>query len=114
MHRQHVSKMSPVENIELEVQVGARFLRDAAFASGWEPSEVEGVLFGNSGPVTPDYVERIAAEAGIPDSALKVSIHKACDGSVAGLNLALNPDLPAIKQLGNNLAMLLKDKKVLL
>ena len=35
-------------------------------------------------------------QAGIPDSALKVSIHKACDGSVAGLNLALNPELPSI------------------
>jgi 3-oxoacyl-[acyl-carrier-protein] synthase III len=114
MHRQHISKLSEADNIELEVQVGARFLREAAFASGWEPGEVEAVLVGNSGPVTTDYVERIAAVAGIPDSALKVSIHKACDGSVAGLNLALNPNLPAIKQLGNNLAMLLKDKKVLL
>ncbi len=114
MHRQHISKLSDAENVELEVRVGARFLREAAYASGWEPGEVEAVLVGNSGPVTGDYVERIAAEAGIPDSALKVSIHKACDGSVAGLNMALNPNLPAIKQLGENLANLLTGKKVLL
>ena len=114
MHRQHISKLSNAENVELEVQVGARFLREAAYASGWEPGEVQAVLVGNSGPVADDYVERIAAAAGIPDSALKVSIHKACDGSVAGLNLALNPDLPAIKQLGKNLAKVLNGKKVLL
>jgi 3-oxoacyl-[acyl-carrier-protein] synthase III len=114
LHRQHVSSLSKAENIELEVQVGSRFLREAAFASGWEPGEVEAVLVGNSGPVSDDYVERIAAEAGIPESALKVSIHKACDGSVAGLNLALNPDLPVIQQLGKSLAKVLAGKKVLL
>jgi 3-oxoacyl-[acyl-carrier-protein] synthase III len=114
LHRQHVSSLSKAENIELEVQVGSRFLREAAFASGWEPGEVEAVLVGNSGPVSDDYVERIAAEAGIPESALKVSIHKACDGSVAGLNLALDPDLPVIQQLGKSLAKVLAGKKVLL
>ena len=75
---------------------------------------MEAVLVGNSSPVTGDYVERIAGEAGIPDSALKVSIHKACDGSGAGLNLALNPNLPIQKQLGQNLAKSLIGKKVLL
>ena len=113
LHRQHIPKLSEAENLELEVQVGARFLREAAFASGWEPGEVQAVLVGNSGPVIGDYVERIAREAGIPESALKVSIHKACDGSVAGLNLALNPNLPILKQLGQNLAKVLIDKKVL-
>jgi 3-oxoacyl-[acyl-carrier-protein] synthase III len=53
-------------------------------------------------------------EAGIPDEALKVSVHKACDGSVASLNLALNPTLPVNKQLGLNLAKVLNGKKVLL
>jgi 3-oxoacyl-[acyl-carrier-protein] synthase III len=114
LYRQHIPKLSDAENLELEVQAGANFLRQAAYASGWEPGEVEAVLVGNSGPVTGDYVERIAGEAGIPESALKVSIHKACDGSVAGLNLALNPDLPIQKQFGQNLAKSLLGKKVLL
>jgi 3-oxoacyl-[acyl-carrier-protein] synthase III len=114
LHRQHVPALSTEENLELEVQAGARFLRQAAYASGWKPSEVEAVLVGCSGPVIGDYVERISDEAGIPESALKVSIHKACDGSVAGLNLALNPNLPIQKQLKQNLAEALNGKKVLL
>jgi 3-oxoacyl-[acyl-carrier-protein] synthase III len=111
--RQHLPALSPQEHLDLEVQVGARFLREAAAANGWDPSEVEAVLIGNSGPVTTDYTERIAREAGIPESALKVSIHKACDGSVAGLNLALNPELPTNKQSPHNLAQELYGKKVL-
>jgi 3-oxoacyl-[acyl-carrier-protein] synthase III len=114
LRRQFTPKLNEAENIELEVQVGKRFLCEAADACGWEPSEVEAVLVGVSGPVIDDYVERISNEAGIPDSALKVSIHKACDGSVAGLNLALNPSLPVHKQLGQNLAKVLNGKKVLL
>lgn len=112
--RQFTPDLTSAENIELEVQVGKRFLREAAHANGWEPEEVEAVLVGTSGPVINDYVERICQEAGIPDRALKVSIHKACDGSVAGLNLALNPSLPIHKQLGQNLAKVLNGKKVLL
>jgi 3-oxoacyl-[acyl-carrier-protein] synthase III len=112
--RQFTPSLNEAENIELEVQVGKRFLRGAAEACGWESGEVEAVLVGVSGPVIDDYVERISNEAGIPDSALKVSIHKACDGSVAGLNLALNPSLPVHKQLGQNLAKVLNGKKVLL
>ena len=114
LHRQFTPTLSPAENVELEVQVGKRFLTAAAHACGWEPGEVEAVLVGSSGPVVDDYVERICREAGIPESALKVSIHKACDGSVAGLNLALNPFLPVQKQLGKNLAKELNGKKVLL
>ncbi len=101
------------EMVEVEVQVGARFLQEAARASGWEPSEVEAVLLGTTGPVTTDYTERVAKEAGIPDEAVKVSIHKACDGSVAGLNLALNPELSVNKSLKQNLAEKLLGKKVL-
>ena len=114
LHRQFTPTLSPAENVELEVQVGKRFLIEAAHACGWEPGEVEAVLVGSSGPVVDDYVERICHEAGIPESALKVSIHKACDGSVAGLNLALNPFLPVQKQLGKNLAKELNGKKILL
>jgi 3-oxoacyl-[acyl-carrier-protein] synthase III len=97
----------------LEVKVGARFLGEAARASGWEPSEVQAVLIGITGPATDDYTERIAREAGIPDSALKVSIHKACDGSVAGLHLALNPELPTNRRPALNLAEELYGKKIL-
>jgi 3-oxoacyl-[acyl-carrier-protein] synthase III len=111
--RHHLPRLSDEEHTELEVQVGARFLTEAAHASGWEPSEVQAVLVGITAPVTGDYTERIARQAGIPDSALKVSIHKACDGSVAGLNLALNPELPIHRSLARNLAEELQGKKVL-
>jgi 3-oxoacyl-[acyl-carrier-protein] synthase III len=56
-------------------------------------------------------VEQIARRAGIPNGALKVSIHKACDGSVAGLHLALNPALRANQQA--HIAEQLQGKKVL-
>jgi 3-oxoacyl-[acyl-carrier-protein] synthase III len=113
LHRQFTPTLSETDNIDLEVEVGKRFLVEAAKACGWEPSEVEAVLVGCSGPVVDDYLERICRAAGIPERALKVSIHKACDGSVAGLNLALNPTLPVNKYLRHNLAKALKGKKVL-
>ena len=81
--------------------------------NGWDPAEIEAVLVGVSIPVADDFVERIAAEAGIPDSALKVTVHKACDGSVGALNLALNPELAVNKQLSRNLAERLYGKKIL-
>jgi 3-oxoacyl-[acyl-carrier-protein] synthase III len=111
--RHHIPVLTDQEDIELEMQVGARFLRQAAAACGWQPGEVEAVLIGASGPATLDYTEQIARAAGISDSALKVSIHKACDGAVAGLNLALNPSLPANHSLERNLAEELAGKKVL-
>lgn len=112
-NRHHLSGLSEEEMVELEINVGARFLREAAAANGWAPSEVEGVLVGLTGPATVDYTEQIAQKAGIPQEALKVSIHKACDGSVAGLNLALNPGLSIQNRLGQNLAEVLSGKKVL-
>jgi 3-oxoacyl-[acyl-carrier-protein] synthase III len=114
LHRQFTPTLSTEDNIELEVQVGKRFLTEAAHACGWDTGEVDAVLVGSSGPVIDDYVERICEAAGIPEESLKVSIHKACDGSVAGLNLALNPFLPVQKQIGKNLAKELNGKKVLL
>jgi 3-oxoacyl-[acyl-carrier-protein] synthase III len=66
-----------------------------------------------SAPVSEDYLNRISRAAGIPDSALKVAIHKACDGSTSSLHLALNPDLPENKQLDQNIAESLYGKKVL-
>jgi 3-oxoacyl-[acyl-carrier-protein] synthase III len=111
--RHHINGLTKEQNTELEVEVGARFLREAARACGWNPSEVEAVLIGMSAPISDDYLERITRAAGIPDSALKVAVHKACDGSVASLHLALNPDLPENTQLSQNIAESLRGKKVL-
>jgi len=91
--RHHIKDLSDAEHLELELEVGSRLLREAALANDWEPNDVQAVLIGMSGPVADDYVEQICKRAGIPESVLKVSVHKACDGSVGGLNLALNPGL---------------------
>ena len=111
--RHHAPELSPEEHTQLEVSVGARLLAAAAQANGWAVSEVEAVLIGASIPPANDFVERIAAEAGVPDGALKLSVHKACDGSVGALNLALNPELPANGGLTQNLAERLRGRKVL-
>jgi 3-oxoacyl-[acyl-carrier-protein] synthase III len=113
LRRHHVPQLTPQEHVDLEVAVGARFLQAAAQASGWQPADVDAVLIGVTTPAAEDYVDRIAAAAGIPESALKVSVHKACDGSVAALNLALNPDLAANRQGVRNLAEALYGKRVL-
>ncbi len=93
-HRHHIPRLTAKEDVELEIMVGAQFLRRAAAACGWEPAEIAGVLIGSSGPVIEDFTRQIARAAGIPDSAVITSVHKACDGAAAGLNLVLNPDLP--------------------
>ena len=87
------------QHTQLEIEVGTRFLREAIKACNWQPSEVEAVLIGMSAPVSEDYLNKITRAAGIPEGALKVSIHKACDGSTSSLHLALNPELPENKQL---------------
>lgn len=112
LYRHHVPDLSDAQHEEVEIQAGARFIAEACRASDWMPGEVDAVLIGVTTPVVPDYVDRIAARAGIRESALKVSIHKACDGSVAALNLALNPDLPCCGA-HLNLAHELEGKKVL-
>jgi 3-oxoacyl-[acyl-carrier-protein] synthase III len=112
-NRQHMMGLSDEEYVELEFEVGARFLREAAYANGWDPDEVQAIVVGTTGPVTDDFTPQIAKRAGIPESALKVSIHKACDSSVGGLQLALNPDLAVNAQLPKNMAMELYGKKVL-
>ncbi|MBL8051103.1 MAG: hypothetical protein JNM46_07765 [Anaerolineales bacterium] len=109
--RQHIQDLDDAEHLELELEVGARLLRRAIQVCGWNASEVEGVLIGMSGPVSYDYVSRISKMAGIPESALKVSVHKACDGSMGGLHLALNPSLS--KPGDVNIAEELRGKKVL-
>ena len=114
LNRQHVPlNLTPEEHTQLEVEVGIRFLTAAMKACNWEPSEVEAVLIGMSAPLTEDYLNLITKAAGIPDSALKVAIHKACDGSTSSLHLALNPELPENLQLDKNIAESLYGKKVL-
>ncbi|HSF81920.1 MAG TPA: 3-oxoacyl-[acyl-carrier-protein] synthase III C-terminal domain-containing protein [Anaerolineales bacterium] len=113
LSRHHIEDMSDEDHLALEIEVGARYLRAAAQACGWTPDEIEGVLIGCSGPVVDDYTVQIARRAGIPESALKVSVHKACDSSVGALHLTLNPDLPANRITGHNVAEELYGKKVL-
>ncbi|UCF26699.1 MAG: hypothetical protein JSW42_08525 [Chloroflexota bacterium] len=114
VHRHHVPPELPEEvHIEVEVEVGARLLREAAQASGWETDEVDAVLIGSSGPPSEDYTNRISRKAGIRENALKVSVHKACDGSAGALHLVLNPELAYNKISKTNLAERLRGKKVL-
>jgi 3-oxoacyl-[acyl-carrier-protein] synthase III len=109
--RHHIKDLTDEEHLELELEVGSRLLREAALANNWKMEDVQAVLIGMSGPVADDYVEQICKRAGISEDALKVSVHKACDGSVGGLNLALNPGIGASGQL--NIAKELYGKKVL-
>lgn len=114
LNRQHLPlNLTNEEHIQLELEVGRMFLSEAIKACNWEPSEVEAVLIGMSAPLSEDFLDRIAKAAGIPDTALKVAIHKACDGSTSSLHLALNPDLPENLQLDKNIAESLRGKKVL-
>ncbi len=113
VNRHHLPTLSDEEHLELEVEVGTRLLRAALQANGWEPGQVGGVLIGMSGPAADDYIERISRRAGIPEEALKVSVHKACDSSVGALNLALNPGLAAVRQLKTTIAEQLLGMKVL-
>ena len=111
LSRHHIHELTEAEHLELELEIGARLLREAAQANRWNPEDVDAVLIGMSGPISDDYVEQICERAGIPGGALKVSVPKACDGSVGGLNLALNPNLS--QGLKTNVAERLYGKKVL-
>jgi 3-oxoacyl-[acyl-carrier-protein] synthase III len=114
LNRHHVPlNLTREQHTQLEIEIGTRFLREAIRACNWQPSEVEAVLIGMSAPVSEDYLNRITKAAGIPEGALKVAIHKACDGSTSSLHLALNPELPENKQLDHNIAESLYGKKVL-
>ena len=111
--RHHITDLSEAEHLEAELQVASRFLSEAAQACGWQPQEVEAVLVGMSGPASENFLEEAARRAGIPEQAIKVSVHKACDGSVGALNLALNPYLDTLKRIGRNMAEELRGKKIL-
>jgi 3-oxoacyl-[acyl-carrier-protein] synthase III len=111
--RHHIHDMSPSDHLEAELSVASRFLQAAAAACGWLPEQVQAVLVGMSGPASNDFLVQACNRAGIAADALKVSVHKACDGSMGALNLALNPGLDVFKKLGRNLADELRGKKVL-
>ena len=114
VHRHHVPLNLPEEvHAEVETEVGARLLKEAANASGWEPEEVDAVLIGTSGPPSENFTDQISQKAGIRDDALKVSVHKACDGSAGALHLTLNPELAYNNVSKTNLAKKLLGKKVL-
>lgn len=114
LSRQHIPlNLTPEEHVQLEVEVGTRFLTEAIKACNWQPAEVDAVLIGMSAPLSEDYLNQITRAAGIRDTALKVATHKACDGSTSSLHLALNPDLPENARLGRNIAESLYGKKVL-
>jgi 3-oxoacyl-[acyl-carrier-protein] synthase III len=114
LNRHHLPlNLTREEHSQLEVEIGTRFLTEAIKACDWQASEVDAVLIGMSAPISEDYLNQITKAAGIPESALKVSIHKACDGSTSSLHLALNPELPENKQLDHNIAESLYGKKVL-
>ncbi len=109
--RQHIPDLDEAQHLELELEVGARLLQKALQVCGWDASEVEGVLIGISGPVSDDYVSQISRMAGILETALKVSVHKACDGSMGALHLSLNPNLSKPGNL--NIAEHLRGRKAL-
>ncbi len=109
--RQHVPNLNQAESLQLELEAGTRLLKKTLEVCGWKASEVEGVLIGMTGPISLDYIREISRMAGIPDSALKVSVHKACDGSMGALHLALNPSLS--QPGGLNIAERLRGKKAL-
>jgi 3-oxoacyl-[acyl-carrier-protein] synthase III len=114
LSRHHIPvNLTREQHTQLEIEMGTRFLSEAIKACSWQPSEVEAVLMGVSAPVSEDYLNKITRAAGIPEGALKVTIHKACDGSTSSLHLALNPELPENKQLNLNIAESLFGKKVL-
>ncbi len=113
LHRQHIPVLNDSQHLDLEIQVGSRFLKEAARACGWQPDEVDAVMIGVSGPVANDFTEQIAHEAGIREDALKVTVHKACDSSMSSLHMALNPELEDTSQLGINLPQELFGRKVL-
>lgn len=112
-NRHHVFGLSPQELVEVELEVGARLLRAAAAANHWSPDEVDAVLLGISAPPVVDFTAQIARRAGLREDALKVSLHKACDGSMGALHLALNPELPLNSKMPSNLALALLGKRVL-
>jgi len=111
VNRHRTPDLTDEQDIELELEVGRRLLQKAAEANGWDPTDVEGVLLGTSIPIMGDYLEKVTRLAGIPEAALKVTVHKACDSSVGGLHLALNPELGQPGKL--NIAEKLFGKRVL-
>lgn len=111
LSRHQTPRMSPEKYREVEIEVGTRLVQGALEANGWEASEVEGLFIGSSGPVSEDFLTEIAKRSGIRSDALKVDIHKACDGSMGALQLVLNDDMESVGE--HNIAREMRGKKVL-
>jgi len=111
LSRHQTPRMSQSEYREVEIEVGTRLVKGALEANGWEPKEVDGLFVGSSGPVSQDYLMEIANRAGIREDALKIDIHKACDGSMGALQLVMNENLATVGDM--NIAREMKGKKVL-
>lgn len=110
--RQRTPELTDADHLELELRVGEQLIRNASRANGWKPQEIDALLVGISIPISPDYVEQIARRAGMREDALMVTVHKACDGSVASLQLALNDSISIAGK--PSLAERLRGKRVLL
>jgi len=112
LSRHQTPRMSQSEYREVEIEVGTRLVKGALEANSWDPKEVDGLFVGSSGPVSQDYLIEIANRAGIREDALKIDIHKACDGSMGALQLVMNENLATVGEL--NIAREMKGKKVLI
>ncbi|HWS24741.1 MAG TPA: 3-oxoacyl-[acyl-carrier-protein] synthase III C-terminal domain-containing protein [Anaerolineales bacterium] len=112
LSRHQTPRMSQAEYREVEIEVGTKLVKGALEANSWDPKEVDGLFVGSSGPVSPDYLIEIANRAGIREDALKIDIHKACDGSMGALQLVMNENSAPVGDL--NIAREMKGKKVLI
>ncbi len=111
LSRHHIPRLSEEENKQVEYLVGTHLIEAALEANGWNAQEVDAVLIGTSGPVSADFLLTICQNAGIRADAIKVDVHKACDGSMGALQLVLNESLGDTGK--HNLAKELFGKKVL-
>ena len=111
LSRHHIPRLTTEENLAVEIEVGTRLIKAAIAANGWQAEDVDAILVGTSGPVVDDFLLTISRNAGIREGALKVDVHKACDGSMGALQLALNENLG--ETAGINIAKEFKGKKVL-
>lgn len=110
--RHQTPRMSSAEYREVEIEVGTRLVKGALEANCWEAEEVDGIFVGSSGPVSQDYLVEIANRSGLRDNALKIDIHKACDGSMGALQLVMNEGMSPVANM--NIAREMKGKKVLI
>ena len=74
------------EAAQAELMVGERAIKGTIEANGWYPDEIDALVIGITSPLSSDFTVEMARRAGIPESALKISVHTACDSSMRGLS----------------------------